>query len=131
MKIFKLSKEDKLKSRDTIEELFKNGKTVTVFPLKLIYIQTTHKDNSSVKSAFSVSKKLHKSAVSRNRIKRLLKESYRLQKPNYFNNDSVSYALMILYLSHKGTTFAEIDKCMPQLLEKFLAKTKNHEKTLL
>jgi len=128
MKIYKLSKKDKLKSRKTIEQLFKNGKTVSVFPLKLIYIKTTPKDNAAMKAAFSVSKKLHKSAVARNRIKRLLRESYRLQKPCHFNNDSASYALMILYLSHKGTTFAEINACMPLLIKKFLAKTQDHEK---
>ncbi|WP_111683233.1 ribonuclease P protein component [Winogradskyella tangerina] len=125
---FNYGKKDKLKSKKQIEILFSEGKSVTVYPLKLIYLQTDFNDGSTLKTGVSVSKRLHKTAVARNRIKRLLREAYRLNKPSYFNNSTTSYAFMILYLSKDGTTFDALNTKMKQLFEKFLDKTSNHEK---
>ncbi|WP_179021432.1 ribonuclease P protein component [Winogradskyella forsetii] len=120
---FKYSKKDKLKSKKLIEQLFTEGKAVTAFPLKLIYLKTEFEDGSQLKTGVSVSKRLHKTAVSRNRIKRLLREAYRLNKPRYFNNSSASFAFMILYLSKDGTTFDKLDTSMKLLFKKFIDKT--------
>lgn len=119
---FKYSKKDKLKSKKAIEQLFTNGKAVTAYPLRLVYLKTEFEDGSILKTGVSVSKRLHKTAVARNRIKRLLREAYRLNKPHYFNNSSTSYAFMILYLSKDATTFNKIDKQMKLLFKKFLDK---------
>ncbi|WP_411893998.1 ribonuclease P protein component [Winogradskyella sp. A2] len=122
---FKYGNKDKLKSKKLIEKLFNEGQAVTVYPLRLIYLKTEFLDNSTLKTGVSVSKKQHKAAVSRNRIKRLLREAYRLNKPNFFNNSSTSYAFMILYLSKDGTTFASINETVKLLFQKFLDKTSN------
>ncbi|MDY2586218.1 ribonuclease P protein component [Winogradskyella aquimaris] len=124
---FKYSKKDKLKSKKLIEQLFNEGKSVTAYPLKLVYLKTEFDDGSLLKTGVSVSKRLHKTAVGRNRIKRLLREAYRLNKPLYFNNSSTSYAFMILYLSKDGTTFEDVDNKMKLLFEKFLNKTNKDE----
>nr|WP_317167246.1 ribonuclease P protein component [Winogradskyella helgolandensis] len=126
---FKYSKKDKLKSKKLIEQLFTNGKAVTAYPLRLVYLKTEHDDGSLLKTGVSVSKRLHKTAVSRNQIKRLLREAYRLNKPLYFNNSSESYAFMILYLSKDGTTFDKLNDGMKLLFRKFTDKTATHEKT--
>ncbi len=123
MKTFKYSKKDKLKSKNLIEQLFNEGKAVTLYPLRLVYLRTEFEDNSSLKTGVSVSKRLHKTAVARNRIKRLLREAYRLNKPLYFNNSSVTYAFMILYLSKDGTTFDKLNIATKQLFQKFIDKT--------
>lgn len=120
---FQYSKKDKLKSKKLIEQLFSEGKAVTVYPLRLIYLKTEFEDGITLKTGVSVSKRLHKTAVARNKIKRLLREAYRLNKPLYFNNSSTSCAFMILYLSKDGTTFDELNGKMKQLFEKFLDKT--------
>ena len=125
---FKYTKKDKLKSKKVIDQLFTEGKSVSVYPLKLVYLKTKYEDNSIIKTSVSVSKRLHKTAVARNRIKRLLREAYRLNKPLFFNNSTTSYAFMILYLSKDGTTFEELNTKMKILLERFLDKTSNHEK---
>ncbi|NNE30841.1 MAG: ribonuclease P protein component [Winogradskyella sp.] len=120
---FKYSKKDKLKSKKLIEQLFTEGQAVTVFPLKLIYIKTNFEDGSQFKTGVSVSKRLHKTAVNRNKIKRLLREVYRYNKPLYFNNSSGSYAFMILYLSKDGTTFDKLNNSIKLLFTKFIDKT--------
>lgn len=120
---FTYSKQDKLKSKKIIEQLFTEGKTLTAYPLRLVYLKISFDDNSVLKTSVSVSKRLHKTAVARNRIKRLLREAYRLNKPLYFNNSSASYAFMILYLSKDVTTFDTLNKRMKLLLQKFLNRT--------
>ena len=125
---FKYTKKDKLKSKKVIDHLFNEGKSISVYPLRLVYLKTEYEDNSIIKTGVSVSKRLHKTAVARNRIKRLLREAYRLNKPLFFNNSTTSYAFMILYLSKDGTTFEELNTKMKLLFEKFLDKTSIHEK---
>jgi ribonuclease P protein component len=121
----KYGKKDKLKSKKTIERLFNEGRSITVYPLRLVYLETEFNDSSILKTGVSVSKKHHKTAVSRNRIKRLLREAYRLNKQKFFNNSSTSYAFMILYLSKEGTNSADINSAMKMLFQKFLDKTSN------
>jgi ribonuclease P protein component len=122
---FKYRRKDKLKSKKLIEQIFTEGKALTVYPLRLVYIKTDFEDESILKTSVSVSKRLHKTAVARNRIKRLLREAYRLNKPIYFNNSSASYAFMILYLSKDGITFYKLNKSMKLLFNKFTA---HHER---
>ncbi|RNC88133.1 MAG: ribonuclease P protein component [Winogradskyella sp.] len=122
---FKYSKKDKLKSKKLIEQLFSEGKTITVFPLRLVYLKTKFQDDSILKTGVSVSKRLHKNAIDRNRIKRLIREAYRLNKLKYFNKSSTSYAFMILYISKDKARFEDLDSKMNVLFEKFLKHTEN------
>jgi len=121
------SKKDKLKSKKQIDLLFSEGKSVTVFPLRLVYLNTKFDDGVIIKTGVSVSKRLHKTAVARNKIKRLIREAYRLNKPLYFNTNTTSYAFMILYISKENISYSEINTVMKQLFEKFLKRTLNNE----
>ena len=116
------SKNEKLKSKKLIEQLFSEGKSVSAFPLRMVYLKTTFDENTNIKVGVSVSKRHFKKAVDRNRLKRLLREAYRLNKLTFFNNSSESYALMILYISKDGTDFESLNKKMKQLLEAFTNK---------
>ena len=122
---FKYSKKDKLKSRSLTEQLFSEGNAITAFPLRLVYLKTKFKDGSVLKTGISVSKRLHKKAVDRNRIKRLIREAYRLNKPKYFNKSSTAYAFMILYISKDKTSFAHLDSKVKILFKKFLKHIEN------
>jgi len=123
----KYSKKDKLKSKKLIEKLFSEGKVITLFPLRLVYLKTSFEDSSVVKTGISVSKKLHKNAIDRNKIKRLLREVYRLNKPKYFNNSSTPYAFMILYIGKEKPTFDGVNTKTQLLFQKFLKYTSKDE----
>lgn len=113
------SKKERLKSKKLIEQMFKEGRSVSVYPLRLVYLKTTFTDNVILKAGVSVSKRHFKNAVDRNKIKRLLREAYRLNKPLYFNNFSTHCAFMILYIGSEKPTFKQIDIKMKLLLDKF------------
>ncbi|RKR14829.1 ribonuclease P protein component [Maribacter vaceletii] len=116
-------KKEKLKSKKRIEQLFVEGKNVTSFPLKLIYLETALPDQIKVQTGVAVSKKKFKSAVKRNRIKRLLREAYRLNKTIVLGNTEKSYAFLILYIGKEMPTYAVIEKQLHYLFQKFNAKT--------
>jgi len=75
-KKFTLGKDERLKSRKTIEEIFKEGHHFIISPFRVYYTSS----KTGLKFGVGVSSKKFKSAVDRNRIKRLTREAYRLQK---------------------------------------------------
>jgi ribonuclease P protein component len=119
---FTYPKKEKLKNQKLIEKLFLEGKSISVFPLRMIYLQTTFEDGSKLKTGVSVSKRNFKKAVDRNRIKRLLREAYRLNRPEYFNNITTSYALMILYIGKDATDFDTVNSKLKLLFSTFNKK---------
>ncbi|HTB99128.1 MAG TPA: ribonuclease P protein component, partial [Ferruginibacter sp.] len=62
------------------EQLFKEGKSFSLFPFRVIYLLQPANNIAQLQAGFSVGTKHFKKAVDRNRIKRLIRESYRLQK---------------------------------------------------
>ncbi len=116
------SKKEKLKSKKCIEQLFSEGQSVSAYPLRLVFLKTEFNENIVAKTGVSVSKRCFKSAVDRNRIKRLLREVYRLNKVVYFNKIETQYAFMILYLGKDKPTFTQIESKMKLLFEKFSKK---------
>ena len=113
------SKKEKLKSKKQIDQLFSKGQSISEFPLRMVYLSCKHSDDEIIKTAVSVSKRNFKKAVDRNRIKRLLREAYRLNKGSIFNNITTQYALMILYIGSDEPSFHQIDSAMKKLLNKF------------
>tara|TARA_R110002051_G_scaffold159564_2_gene231041 strand:- start:57 stop:485 length:429 start_codon:yes stop_codon:yes gene_type:complete len=119
---FTYSKTEKLKSRKLFEQLFSEGKSIANYPLRLIYVKTELKEAISIKAGVTVSKRNFKSAVKRNRIKRILRESYRRNKSIVFNNSNNNYALLFLYLGKEMPNSKDVEKRMIFLLEKFTKK---------
>ena len=120
------SKKEKLKSKKLFEQLFVEGKSAKAFPVRLLYTKCQFED-VQFKVGVVAPKKKFKSAVDRNRVKRLLRESYRLNKHLLFNNVEGNFAFLFLYLGNKMPSATEVDKAMIQLLETFLKK-ESHEK---
>ena len=111
-------KNEKLKSQKLITQLFEEGKSISNFPLKLIYIPVKNNE-VFIQAGVTVSKRIFKSAVQRNRIKRLLREAYRLNKALVFNNTDDNFAFLFLYLGKDMPTFEHLDQKMKLVLNKF------------
>ncbi len=124
--MFTYNKKEKLKSKKLVEQLFAEGQSVSAYPLKLIYLPVDFDDSVLLKAGVTVSKRKFKNAVDRNRIKRLMREAYRLNKAVIFNNITTQYALMILYIGNDGITFEVMDTKMKVLLNKFLNASSNN-----
>lgn len=79
---YTLGKHLRLKSRKSIDAIFKTGQKINASPCKAFFIiqPFTGKNNPGVQFGVGVSKKYFKHAVDRNRIKRQMREAWRLQK---------------------------------------------------
>jgi len=119
---FTYSRKEKLKSINTISTLFTQGKSITKYPLRLVYSPTLLSENCHIKIGVSVSKKYFKKAVDRNYFKRILRESYRLNKQILLNNINQSYSFMLLYQTKERLSYQEINLKTIQLFEKFIIK---------
>ncbi|WP_290269347.1 ribonuclease P protein component [Algibacter miyuki] len=119
---FAYPQKEKLKSKKLIDKLFTEGKSVSVYPLRMMYLSTVFEDDVLTKTGVSASKRHFKKAPDRNRIKRLLRESYRLNKAEYFNNLTAPHAFMILYIGKEKPTFSQVENKMKLLFEKFSNK---------
>jgi len=119
-----LGKQERLKSKTLIGKLYKEGKSVKSFPLRLVYIQTEHTSKYPAQVGVSVPKRNFKKAVDRNRIKRMLRENYRKQKQLVYNTIDKSYVFMISYIGKEKCTYDEIELKMEQLLKAFVEQIK-------
>lgn len=124
---FKYPKNEKLKSKITIGLLFTEGKSVSKYPLRLVYKAGTFGEGEKIKMGVSVSKRNFKKAVDRNYFKRILRETYRLNKHLLIDNLDQPYSFMFFYQTKDRLSYDEINTKTIQLFEKFIAQncTKN------
>ncbi|MFV8391376.1 ribonuclease P protein component [Flavobacterium sp. LB2P6] len=119
---FTYPKNEKLKSKITIGLLFTEGKSVSKYPLRLVYKAGSLNESEKIKMGVSVSKKNFKKAVDRNYFKRVLRETYRLNKHLLIDNLDQPYSFMFFYQTKDRLTYAEINTKTIQLFEKFIAQ---------
>lgn len=117
---FTYPKNERLKSKTTIGLLFSEGKSVSKYPLRLVYRQAEANSEEKIKIGVSVSKKYFKKAVDRNYFKRVLRETYRLNKHLLLDNLQQPYSLMFFYQTKDKLSYEEINTKTIQLFEKFI-----------
>ena len=112
-------KNEKLKSKKTIDLLFTEGKSVSKYPLRLVFMETQFEDKVPLKVGVSVSKKYFKNAVDRNYFKRVLRECYRLNKHLLLENTDKNYAILFFYQTKDRLSYGEINEKTIQVFQKF------------
>ena len=126
---FTYPKIEKLKSKITIDLLFSKGKSVSKYPLRLVYVESDYGipegSTQKLKIGVSVSKKNFKHAVDRNYFKRVLRETYRLNKHLLIDNLDKPYAMMFFYQTKDRLSYEEINTKTIQLFEKFVLQINN------
>jgi ribonuclease P protein component len=116
---YRLRKEERLSSRKLLEKIFSEGKSFLVYPLKVIYVETEIIGNIPIKAAFAVSKKSFKKAVTRNLIKRRMREAYRLNKQQLKFPPGKSFkAIVFIYIGKEVLNFRIIEKSIKRVFEK-------------
>lgn len=124
---FNYPKNEKLKSKTTIGLLFSEGKSVSKYPLRLVFYSGSLDQDEKIKMGVSVSKRNFKKAVDRNYFKRILRETYRLNKHLLIDNLDKPYAFMLFYQTKDRLSYEEINTKTIQLFEKFLLQIKKED----
>ena len=122
--------QERLKSAKAIAELYKKGRSLSQSNLFVKYqlTPTTTESVSRIQIAVAVSKKLFKKAIHRNRVKRLMRECYRLNAPTLrdtVSNSGYDLRFVVTYTGSELPTFADLThefKLVFKRLEKSLKK---------
>ena len=98
---FTLGKDERLKRRKIIEQLFSKGKDMHVYPFRVHYMPGTEPANP-LQAGFTVSSRHFKKSVDRNRIKRLMREAWRLQKNALQEKLAADHKRLVVFLIYTG-----------------------------
>lgn len=104
---FTLGKKERIKHRKFVEQIFREGQRFSVFPFRVFYI-LDDEIPVSLQAGFSVSVRNFKKAVDRNRIKRVTRECYRLQKnelKNLLDSKGKKLAVFFIYTDKTRPAF--------------------------
>lgn len=134
---FTYQKKDKLKSRKQTQFLFANGQSMNAFPIKLIYTIEHAQDlsaddsietiiaNGVLQTGVGAPSRTFRKAVARNRVKRLLREGYRLERPAFLEAAAIKGLRINLFFLYTDATViaqAAIQEKIKQLLARIAEK---------
>ena len=124
-----LTKTERLTSQLVIDKLFAGGNaSMAAFPLRIVYMQMEKQEGSQqldgvqqppVSILVSVPKKRFRHAVDRNRMKRLVREAYRLNKHilwNALQEKNFRLAIAFVCITDTLPTFRSVNKSMRKAL---------------
>jgi len=123
MKQFTLGKKERLKSRKQIEQLFDNGQRFSISTLRIFYSfqNCPATANPQLRAGFVASSRNFKTAVDRNRIKRLIKEAWRLQKNELektLHEQSLNLNVFFIYTGRVLPAYDDIYSNMKKIILK-------------
>ncbi len=117
------SKNERLTGKKSFEELVEKGNFLNSFPLHIKWLGVERAGKTQV--AFAVPKRIFKRAVDRNKLKRRMRESYRLNKKileHVLDNEKTKLAILFVYTSKTAESYAKIETAVVNSLNKILKK---------
>jgi ribonuclease P protein component len=125
-KQFTLGKKERLKSRKLIGQLFSEGRNFPASPFRvyyLLYPSGPERNREAIQFGVGVSAKNFKKAVDRNRIKRLTREAYRLQKTELqqmLKEKKLQLNLFFIYTARELPDFNTVKEKLNLILKKLM-----------
>ena len=124
-KQFTLGQGERLKSRKLIEQLFSEGKNFSSQSYRVYYLFSSHNHNSQFNIQFGVgvSAKNFKKAVNRNRVKRITREAYRIQKTglqNKLNTNALQLNIFFIYTGKELPDFNTAKEKLAVILNRLI-----------
>lgn len=120
MRRFTFTKAERLSKEKAIKELFEKGSSFYLYPFKVLH--APNPDKSKVNQVLiSVPSRQFKRAVDRNKIKRRIREAYRIQK-EIINNKSEKAIFTFIYTAKEILPYAEIKEKVLMALTKLNMK---------
>ena len=117
-------KTERLKSKIIFDELIASGLTVKKHPFILVWKKLNVDQGYPIRIAFSVSKKRFPLAVDRNKMKRKIREAYRLKKSDIYANLNNNYAVLLIYTPKEKIKRDLLNNKLTLVFERFIDNVK-------
>lgn len=127
MSRFGYGKELRLIHKNTISSVFREGVVYKKYPLRMYVIPHPFADASHTQFLISVPKRLHRTAVARNHLKRRIKEAMRLLRPSYFEEIPQKYAIVVMYSTTDIHSYQTIQQAVDVVFKKLLSENSSVE----
>lgn len=120
--MYSLSKSERLCSKKLIEELLTSKLSFVKYPFRVIFKESSQTNEFPSRIAISVSKKKFKRAVKRNRVKRLTREAFRLNKIDFYNQiaERNTVDILFIYLDDSLPTYSKTEKAVKSAMQKIV-----------
>lgn len=118
-----LKKAERLHSKKIIERLFSRGQSAFAYPIMMRWILLNEDADIPVRAMVSVSKKNIRKAVHRNKIKRRLREAYRLNKQpliESLSNKQQNLAIAFIYVGKDTGHFNDMEQKIIKLIDRLI-----------
>jgi ribonuclease P protein component len=125
-KQYTLGKEERIKSRKTLDEIFQTGKGFSILPFRVLYIKT----EEGLKFAVGASSKNFKNATDRNRIKRIVREAYRLQKKGLKEKlleKNTGLNIFFIYTAKEILPYKQVYDAVKKIIEKLFKQVNEND----
>lgn len=116
---YSFTKEERLSRKRSIDLLFEKGQSFTAFPLRVVYLSLEESASVPVSILISVPKKRIRRAVGRNRVKRLVREAYRVHKydlVDFLSEGKRRMLVAFLYIDGEIHPFSGVEKAMEKAI---------------
>ena len=122
-------KQERVKGEKRVEAIFLIGNSFICYPLRVVYLIHEQSKLAGCSILVTVPKKRIKKAVHRNRIKRLIRESYRLNKDliSQIENFDKSIDIAFVYVKDTASNYQEIEKAIQKALNQIVIRIKKTE----
>jgi len=125
------SKEERLSGKSLIDRLFRNGSSFVTYPYRVVFLSTekTFSGDFPAQALVSVPKRRFKRSVDRNLLRRRMKESYRLQKADFYaflRAHSLQLLIAFQYVGKEKLPFARLHERMGSALSKIRDESTKH-----
>ncbi len=124
---FSFEKDERLSRIKIINQLFNSGNSLSLFPLKIHWMEVNENFNFPAQVLINASKKTIKKASKRNLITRKIKEAYRLKKHILYKDLrslNKSIVLAYIYIGPEIVSYNEIEKKLSNSFKLILKELK-------
>lgn len=118
---YTFGKHERLTHRQVISTLFNRGKAYKAYPFMLIVMPHPHEPEATAQVVMSVSRRSFKRAVDRNRIKRLMRESWRHRKHELYTGAEqagMKLAIALVYMGKELPSQHDADVKISEVLKR-------------
>ncbi len=122
------TKQERLTGKTTLDRVFSSGESFFYYPFRLAYLSVEEQD-FPCRLLVNVPKRLHKTAVNRNLLKRRIREAYRLQKNDFYEQlGNSKIQLAILYSAKEVLDYKTISEKLMDAENMLIRKLEGKQK---